>query len=151
MKRTLTLSLFIATLCFADEKKPDPEGGLWNKEYEKDKHKLNAYKEHISKLFKEKDADVLLPVLIAIEEGALTPKVTKLEEIKSIFGEDEVKKINNDKYYTKIQKGKGRKSYLNIGGGFIPQETNEWFLICNISNGVITSFDFHFGLESALD
>jgi hypothetical protein len=137
-------------LCFSDEKKPDPDGDFWNKKYERDLHKLNAYRDQIAKLFKDENADVLLPVLTAIEEGAFNPKGTKLESIKKIFGENEVKKINDGKYYIRLQKGKGRKSYIDIGGGFVAPQTYEWYLVCHVTDNAINSFDIHYGLESNL-
>jgi len=111
---------------------------------------LVSYRNYLAAAYKDENCDILMQLVAGIENGSIFPEITTMNNMIEIFGEDEIKKLSESLFYLRIQKGKGRRSYQEIGGGFIPKETNEWFLIFSIKNDEIQSFNIHFGLERTL-
>ncbi len=144
------MCIFSSHTGFSDEAEAEDE--LYSIENKVNQLKSLSYKELLRETYKNDNADVLLLTMIAIDHGSLSADITSLDEIENIFGEANVEKINELTYFIKLQKGKSQNSYMEIEGGFIPKESNEWYLVIRLSEkNVVNTFSLFFGLGSRLE
>lgn len=149
---TRILFLFLSFLWIGYCEEPDPENDLYLAETKARQLKYLSYKKLLTSNYAEKDADVLLLTMIAIDNSALFPDNTSLEELGLVYGKEALHKVDESTYFVELQKGKSKNNNVSRDGGFTPQESNEWYLIIRLRNDkkLVAGFYIYFGLSSQI-